>query len=250
MKQCKVVIPIYTNKLSDYELLSLKHNTDILKSHPIALVAPDNLNIDNITDQLSNKNIEITRVSEEYLGIRNGISGYNRLMLISSFYDLFTDYEYILICQLDVWIFKDELKKWCDKGFDCIGGIWWRKGIWALPVLRYFFISNRRLYGKVGNGGLSLRKVDSFSKACKSYIHIINRYNKKTHHMYGEDVFWAIEPKEFKYPSMTEATEFSFDSHPDRCYELIKKELPFGCHGWFKPCRINFWKRFIPIDNI
>lgn len=249
MFECKVVIPIHTNKLSDYEYLSIKNNIALLKQHPIVFLIPENFTINPIIEKISDPSMtlkyETVAVSEDFLGPKNGIAGYNSLMLSLEFYELFSDCKYILVCQPDAWIFRDELSEWCRKDYDYIGGIWWRKGIWALPIIRSFFPANRRLYGKVGNGGLSLRRIDSFKKACVDYKERINFYKEQTHHMYSEDVFWAIEPKEFKYPSMIEATMFAFDNHPDRCLKLTEGKLPFGSHGWLKQSRIEFWKPYI-----
>jgi hypothetical protein len=36
--------------------------------------------------------------------------------LSASFYERFLDTKYILIYQLDAFVFKDELQEWCDKG--------------------------------------------------------------------------------------------------------------------------------------
>ena len=48
---------------------------------------------------------------------------------------------------------------------------------------------------------------------------------------------------------MREAIDFSFDTHPQRCLAVTGGRLPFGCHGWLKPARINFWRRFIPVPT-
>lgn len=249
MLECKVVIPIHTVNLSPNELLSIKNNISLLGKYPIVFIIPENVDITPIIEETrptpSNYNYEIMQISEDLLGHKNGIAGYNTLMLSYEFYSLFSDCEYILLCQPDAWIFRDELHEWCSRSYDYIGGTWWRKGLWSYPIIRHFFPANRRLYGKVGNGGLSLRKISSFKKACIAYKERIDYYNRKSHHMYAEDVFWAIEPKEFKYPSMLEATMFAFDSHPDRCLALTKGKLPFGCHGWYKSGRIDFWKSYI-----
>ena len=98
---------------------------------------------------------------------------------------------------------------------------------------------------KVGNGGFSLRKVSSFIKACDTYKERIEEFNNNRGMIYNEDWFWALVPKEFRYPSFNEALGFSYDSHPDLCMELNNGKLPFGCHGWFKKRNYDFWKKFI-----
>ena len=246
MKRVKIVIPVYSENLSENDWLSLEHNTEVLGRYPIVLLLPRSLQLEAVARRFpAVYNYEIIRVSDGYLG-KAGILGYNRMMLSAEFYELFTDYEYILICQTDAWIFCDELEYWCSRGYDYIGGTWWRTGVWSWPVIRHFFPRNRRLYGKVGNGGLSLRRVEAFRRACIKYAKRIDYYLNQSRHIYSEDVFWAIEPRDFRYPSMREAIDLSFDNHPDRCLAATGGELPFGCHGWLKPSRIEFWKRFIP----
>lgn len=247
MKRVKVVIPVYAETLTENEWLSLRHNAEVLSRYPIAVLLPRSLPVEAVAERFPEvRSCEVIRVSDGFLG-RSGILGYNRMMLSAEFYEQFSDCEYILICQTDAWIFRDELEAWCSRGYDYVGGTWWRTGVWSWPVIRHFFPRNRKLYGKVGNGGLSLRRVESFRRACCELAGRIAYYLERSdHHIYFEDVFWAIEPRDFRYPSMREAIDFSFDNHPDRCLAVTGGRLPFGCHGWLKPRRIGFWEPFIP----
>lgn len=244
----KVVVPLYKPELGDDERLSLSHNAEVLRRYPHVFLVPKGMPTDGILDGALPDGMEatVTEVGSEWLGRENGIAGYNRMCLSREFYDMFADCEYILICQTDAWVFRDELAEWCARGYDCIGGVWWRRGVWSLPVIRLFFPKNRKLYGRVGNGGFSLRRVESFRRACGELRDRAEFYLKHTHHMYSEDIFWAVEPKDFVYPPMKVATEFSFDNHPDRCERLIGTgNLPFGCHGWSKPARRWYWEKHI-----
>ena len=115
---------------------------------------------------------------------------------------------------------------------------------------KWLFGSPRRIlrqegFDRVGNGGLSLRRVAAFVAACDRYAEIIDYF--KCHHgtRYNEDWFWAIVPKEFVYPTLHEALRFSFDIKPEVCFELTRGELPFGCHGWSKPRMYGFWRPII-----
>ena len=171
--------------------------------------------------------------------------------------------EYILIAQLDTYIFRDELHQWCAKGYDYVGAPWIVRDIYRNPLMRlcskikkcYCDITgkpNSQITGnKVGNGGLSLRKVESHIRATKQLRALIEQYlSHEKYHLFNEDVFFAIEPNrnglDFKYPDYLEALKFSFDKHPAYCYKKNGNQLPFGCHGWNKKRMIKFWKKIIP----
>lgn len=86
--------------------------------------------------------------------------GYNRLLLSKNFYRQFREYEYILIYQFDCLVFGNELASWCSKGWDYVGAPWLQgfeddiaDGFWA-----------------VGNGGFSLRKVQSHIDVLNSRV--------------------------------------------------------------------------------
>jgi hypothetical protein len=201
------------------------------------------------------------RVTDEWLGSKNGIQGYNRMMLAREFYDLFAECEYILICQTDAWIFRDELALWCDKGYDYVGAPWPKHKKYDNPIIKCYLKIRKALFSsptnilrqdgfeKVGNGGLSLRKVSSFIAACEKYADVIDYFNQQEGTRYNEDWFWAIVPKEFHYPSFQEALGFSFDIKPQMCLELAEGKIPFGCHGWNKSYMYDFWQPFIEPEN-
>lgn len=253
----KVIVPIYRSELSVYEEASLTQTAQILKGHRIVLLHPQELDVSEL--MLRYPTFETLAVSDEWLGTRNGINGYNRMMLSREFYDLFTDTEYILICHTDAWIFRDELAEWCRRGYDCIAAPWLRRKVYDLPLVRQYMalrrwiaactgvLSRQLLYGRIGNGGLSLRRVESFRKACRRHQPRIDHFLSQKHHLFNEDVFWAIEPDGFRYPTWQEALGFAFDANPAACYRTTHARLPFGCHGWSKPHMLRFWRAFIKI---
>ena len=51
-------------------------------------------------------------------------NSYSKLLLSSKFYERFSDYDYMLIYQLDCLIFSNDLKKWTDLNYDYIGAPW------------------------------------------------------------------------------------------------------------------------------
>ena len=81
-------------------------------------------------------------------------------MLSSEFYRRFSKFEYILIYQLDAFVFKDQLNYWCKKGYDYIGAPWF-EGF-------HLTKTGVNIIG-VGNGGFSLRRV-------KTHIDLTGRF--------------------------------------------------------------------------
>lgn len=251
----KIVIPAY-RPFSAQEEQSVNRAVSLLNRYPICVVIPSDLDRKYFETRIPDA--AVIPVSTEWLGQKNGIHGYNRMMLSKSFYDLFADTDYILIYHTDAWVFRDELDQWCQTGYDCIAAPWIRRRIYDCPFVRLYsgmaqFVARlrrkptrRQLYGRVGNGGLSLRRVEAFRAACIRYEATIEEYLQKQGHLYNEDVFWATIPQEFRYPAQEEALRFAYDTHPRYCYKMMGEKLPFGCHGWTKPRYNKFWRRFIP----
>lgn len=250
----KVVIPIYRT-LTPFEEASLRQTRKVLANYPIEIIYPEGAAIERLVAE--REGLESRAVSNEWLGSKNGIAGYNAMCLSEEFYALYADYDYILICHTDAWIFRDELAEWCEKGYDYVGAPWPKRKKYDNPIIKCFLKLSKALFSspthllrqdgfnKVGNGGLSLRKIESFIEACDRYATIIEYF--KSHHgtRYNEDWFWAIIPKEFHYPTVREALRFSWDVKPELCYELAGGELPFGCHGWTKENFYKFWQPII-----
>ena len=191
-----VIIPIYKEKLSDSEKLSLERCKAVLKNYPKFLVAPKNLNINHYLKV--DNSLNVVSFDNKYF---NGFEGYNKLMLSKFFYERFAEYNYILIHQLDVFIFKDELTEWCDKNYDYIGAPWYRDSIKIFiniakknSFLRAIkLIIKKKLNYHSGNGGLSLRKVQSFIECLELEKKLINNWKRL-----NEDLFWSFFSRNYQ----------------------------------------------------
>ncbi len=248
----KVIIPIYKAELSELEMRSLKQVYKILKPYPLVVIKPEKLNV----SQLISKFPLLTFHSFDN-SFFESIAGYNKLMLSETFYSAFLNTRYILIYQLDAYVFRDELTDWCSKGYDYMGAPWLRKPVYNLPVIStlmslaasYYKKTGKKnkqlLYNKIGNGGFSLRKTESHYLVTKRHNKLIEYFlSQNRNHLYNEDVFWATVP-EFTYPGVLEALHFSFDKYPAYCYKLTNHQLPFGCHSWYKRKMKRFWRPII-----
>ena len=255
MNKIVVIVPIYKANLSKYDRISLDRTCEVLASHDIVVVHPEGLD----TTMISN-DYPILKYKPFPKSFFDGIMGYNSMMMSSDFYGAFLEYDYMLICQTDAYLFRDELDDWCVRGYDYVGAPWLRRPVYDNPVLKicmrlslwYKHLRGRKskqdLYNKIGNGGLSLRKVASHYKVALEKSALISEYlaRKKKDHLFNEDVFWATEQPHFRYPSVEEALLFSFDKYPALCYQLTGERLPMGCHAWFKRKMKAFWDKYIP----
>lgn len=249
----KIIIPIYKSTLSPLEEVSLRQVYKVLCKYPLVVIKPQSLNLESL--QTEYPQLMFEAFDDSYF---SGISGYNRLMMSEDFYSRFIDSTYILINQLDAYIFSDHLQDWCAKGYDYIGAPWLVRPLYHFPLFVFtswikrqycnlLNCSNSQITNfKVGNGGLSLRKVDSHLKATIQLKTIIETYlSHHKNHLFNEDVFFSIEVNKhglnFNYPNYMEALQFSFDKYPDLCYRLNNHQLPFGCHSWYKKRMKKFW---------
>lgn len=234
---CAILIPVYKPDMTESELLSLRQAVRVLMNHPLILFAPRGMNLSNYLKEYQGFRVEY--FDKEYF---EGIAGYNRLMMSSLFYGHFQSYEYILIYQLDAYIFRDEVELWCSKGYDYIGAPW----IVQLPAApgakkpRIDF--GKKMLGMVGNGGFSLRKVKTHLRIARMLAPLLRFFPK------NEDFFWCyIVPKFFKFkrPLAKEALGFAFELAPSLAFEQNNRQLPFGCHAWEK-YEPEFWQAYIP----
>lgn len=260
-----VIVPVYKPELKEAELASLSQCLSILGSHEIRLTGPEGLDLSvyRTVFERFGKELAYEAFEPDYF---SSVVGYNKLMLSKCFYKRFECWEYMLIYQLDAWVFRDELDAWCAKGYDYIGAPW-------LKLDRKVDEQN------CGNGGFSLRRIASFialfdhkgaiwgykGLACR------HRYRGPRHKVQlilkgllgyknrledfiekgdeNEDLFFAAlkhkKKRPFRIPLTREAMFFSFEEAPAMLYERTGHTLPFGCHAWEKWEYETFWKRFI-----
>ena len=83
-------------------------------------------------------------------------------------------------------------------------------------------------------------------RACATYRTEAESYLADPCHLRNEDVFWAVVPREFRYPAPDEALRFSIDTHPAYALRRLGGDLPFGCHSWTKRRMRRAWRGIIP----
>ncbi|MDZ7831109.1 MAG: DUF5672 family protein [Desulfobacterales bacterium] len=254
-----IVVPNYKPDLTAEEKISLRHLSHYLNDFPQFAIQPVGLG----------KCLEGVELREFPAHYFKNIKNYSKLLLSPEFYETFVEYDYVLIYQLDCLVFSDNLRSWCEMGYDYIGAPLFEKE------------SQPPRISRVGNGGLSLRRVQSFLNVLNtehippwSAVLTANlpdlkkfplpaRWSKKlrvirdarrgiewyrTHYSLNEDLFWSdrahLFHPNFKIAPSDIALGFAFDAHPMTCFEQNNRQMPFGAHAWAKWNR-DFWETYI-----
>lgn len=199
-KKCCVVIITHKERLDGDEDLSFNQMIKVFgeKRH-ITVVIPD-----NVSDEYYRQydKLSICKVNNKWL---SSYKEYNAMCCNKDFYNMFIDYEYVLICQTDCWAFEDRLDYYIDMGYDWYGAPWpfWRN--------------------EVGNGGLSLRKIEKMISICSNFV--FNHINM------NEDVwFCKIHKNEMNICPWEIAVNFSLETVSNELLDTIKT-IPMGFHG-------------------
>jgi hypothetical protein len=247
-----VVVPVYRQRLESYERIALERCLEVLKSYPIVVVKPQSLDLGELSARYPQLRFE--EFADHFFA---GIAGYNKLLLSDAFYARFAGYDYMLIHQLDAFVFGDELAHWCRRGYDYIGAPWLPHDRVFDRGYRIWLSLRRRLYrwidkkhpNKVaahhaqylccaGNGGFSLRRIRKMRALLAAIPARADYYRNSAHYSYNEDMFFSVEANRFrrriKIPSLRTAAKFSWESQPTFASILTHGRLPFGCHGWNK----------------
>lgn len=238
-----IVIPIVRTDLHDFELKSLAQCFKILKKWPKYFLAPEGIDLTKIK-QLVNEEVKVAYFPTADFA---SISDYNRLLTSQRFYKRFIAYDYMLIYQLDAYVFEDQLAYWCGKGYDFIGapaffGEDYERLTEADSERYSYALETQRL---VFNGGFSLRKIKAMIRLLRIHNTLFPRWKG------NEDMLFSLTSRRFtllrpfvSLPSWKEALSFAFEKSPEASYEINNRKLPFGCHAWqrYHP---DFWAKFM-----
>lgn len=289
-KQACVVIPVYKKISDELEIISLKQGLKIFNSYDIIFICPNSFD-ESWLDEYKNLHPKISFEKFSNENFRS-VDSYSVLLLDPKFYQRFDNYDFMMIYQLDAYTFKDELKYWCDKGFDYIGAPWTKNSNQWFKN-RIFSKTSPAFYPNAGNGGFSLRNIKKINQLMHQKVQffdaikvrkILRKFrttsNKKgflakrifdilfffkvlfRKNTYGEVCYYLLKNDiksaedivlamsyplifpSFKVAKAEEAIAFSFENEVEKLYDLNQKNLPFGCHAWYK-ITPDFWKNFI-----
>lgn len=229
--ECVIVVPVHKEHLSEYEKMSLLQLQYVVQNKDIVVVYPNTINKTVYAQHIQQSSCNVAFKSVDSMWLASAQS-YNIMCMSKWFYDMFANYKYMLIYQLDCWLFKDEIAQWCQRSYDYIGAPWFKN-----------FSNDSNELMAVGNGGFSLRNVKVFQS-------LLSRNDLPQPKFIVEDFYFCMQCKQhLKIPSCKEAACFSFECNPSWLYENIThKQLPMGCHAWQKYQYDAFWKKIIHLS--
>jgi hypothetical protein len=255
---CAIVIPFHKGDLSNNELACLNSLLENYKlEFPIYLLLPNSVLISKNLNEIIDKSLLKVKYTEA--NAFSNYYNYNVFLTSKNFYELYLNYEFVLIYQLDVLSNKsNNLNFFLNLNFDYIG-----------PIIYHVNPDNSHSVIKVGgNGGISLRKVQShynitkkvfffnlheyykitgykctfssnpfkyFFKKILSRFIVVFYFRKIRFKYIQEDVFWScLVPNKYKSFSISNnhiSAQFGFDMFPKYSYELNNRKLPLFFHA-------------------
>ncbi len=270
--------------MDKYEKISYIRCLEILNKYKICIVTYKKNNLNEYIKLAQKYKINILT---EFFDFKNfkSIQSYNNFMLSINFYKRFKEFEYILIYQLDAYVFRDELEEWCKKKYSYIGA----------PIFKGGRKCDKNSeYMQCMNGGLSLRNtkdmINILSDIRKIYIFenkyerqnliskikaiikiltIKNDYDLEIANNYHEDIllskifiekinnfksrpkFWdkviKIRTNIYNLPSFNESYKFSFEENIEYLSTLYNNSLPTFCHAFQLEYKRTFWNKHITL---
>ena len=172
----------------------------------------------NVYDQyielakLLNNNIIIKLLPAQFK--LTSINDYNNIMLNISFWNLFSNYTYVLIFQSDTMIYRYGINSFLQ--YDYIGAPW----------------SNTHNILVGGTGGLSIRNINAMIYCLKNKNKVIIPDNILKIGSYPEDIFYSYAMNQFNYKVADEKTaslfsieESIYNIHPIGSHKLNKHNI-------------------------
>lgn len=221
-KKCCIVIPIYNKIPTMFEEVSIRNIIrKFEKKYDIYIIHSELL---DITYYINKFHVNYIKISS-YLYDNTQIS-YNSMCMSSDFYNMFKDYEYMLLSQTDSFVFNDDLEYWLNLGYDYIGGClefneYNYNANWACVKNKNILNIIKKYEGYRINDGLCLKNINKFATLCEIIPSIYNEKDKSDlmfsvlNDITGEQMI-NLCPKE-----LCENFSNDLDYLPDECIERL-----------------------------
>lgn len=233
MKDVAIVAIGYKSEMTDGEKLSFKRCLDVFQKRDIFVVGPLNVSRDEYV-KINENQSEINFINLEEKWFKS-VFTYGKMLMQKWFYELFLEYKYILIYQLDCYVFNDNLDYFVSLDYDYYGATW----LWD------------NTFYCVGNGGLSLRKISAFIENLEERKDLDFINSDKCDYFIEDHAFCTgFYPLKNICP-INIAEQFSFETsifnrNPD---EMNIEDFPMGIHGFANSFKINFCGKDVMLSD-
>ncbi len=235
-----VLVPIYQPRLPALEEYSLDVSLRALAGRPVHFIGPEGLD----------RGYYMQRYPQlDFIGFDAAsfasIPGYNRLLLDPAFYQRFAALSHVLILQTDAVVLRDELDAWCASPYDYVGAPWPDGNELLVNLGRFQGAYGKRIKVHVGNGGLSLRRVDKCIALLREFPEATSVFCQTGS---SEDLFFAFMgalSRDFVLPGEIAASRFALELRPSYYLHVNGGAVPMGGHAWWK-YEPAFWKALLP----
>lgn len=172
-----VLVPTHLDQLNEKLAATLLHNAIQLDGYPLEVILPETCSPSWYETFFAEHGIDgkVRLVSAEYFGSPAAV---NKMGTDPAFYRMYHEFDYVLICHLDAWIFRDWLVNWMEKKYDFVGAPLFLPDNDAVHFLR-------RMAPFGCNGGLSLRRV-------ASCIHVLETFQPGRSTRYIARAVWFL----------------------------------------------------------
>jgi hypothetical protein len=263
----RICIPVYKPQPSALEALSLARCVAVLSRHPLTFFGPRSLDFGAYHTAVPGA--AVATFDDRYF---RSLAGYSELLVTRAFYEVFAVADFLLVYQLDAFVFEDQLEQWCAAGYDYVGAPWLgRDGRWT----------------GVGNGGFSLRRVAACQEVLATkrrlapaelwdhvrrttphpLVRALKYYRKLLAHLglcndvgwflrkfvrrgEPEDMFWGLHAPRFHPPFRVApadvAVRFSVEAGLENAWPHLAGQPPFGCH---RNCYLEVFHRHAESGN-
>jgi hypothetical protein len=235
-----VLVPVYRPTLPPIEQYSLDVSLAALAGRPAAFVAPRGLD----RSYYAARYPQLGFVTFDD-GFFASIPGYNRLLLDPAFYERFAEHSHLLILQTDALVLRDELDAWCASPYDYLGAPWPDGNELFVNLDRFEGALGKRIKVHVGNGGLSLRRIDKSIALLREFPQATQVFCQTGS---SEDLFFAFMgalSADFVLPGEIVASRFALELRPSYYFAVNGGHAPMGGHAWWK-YEPAFWKALLP----
>ena len=240
MKPLVILVPIYRPTLLPLEHYSLTQSLVALAKREVRFIGPEQLDLSYYHEHFPG--IPFTGFAAASF---DSVQGYSRLLLSQSFYQLFADYEFLLILQTDAIVLRDELDHWCAQVFDYVGAPWPNGYELFVNMGKFGGANGKQVKVPVGNGGLSLRRIHKCIALLAEFDGIVSTFDRTGS---SEDLFFSVMgalSENFVMPNEITASLFSVELKPSYYFAVNGGRLPMGTHAWwtYEP---EFWLQHLP----